>query len=359
MKRSRPAAAKIAALIGCALLSQAAGRPAPRDGCGPAEAALARAGEALDRRNPTAAQQAISSLDASVCDEVVLLSARLAETLGDRQDAARLYARYTALAPGDARGFAHFGRFLLDQGRYPQAEAAAQRAFALDSSLAEALLLRGRILGLKGEDSRAEAALAEAVRLAPRNPETHYRLGVFHDSRQQSHKAAAAFEKVVALTPDDPRAYDYLALNLEPAGDVKRAEWAYRKGLSLNRGPRFDAFLDYNYGRFLMKQHRLSEAKKHLDKAVAVAPQSRAARYERGKLHFKLGRWKPARDDAERALALEDPEGVILDLQVHYLLARIHRALGDHDAARKYSELSRKASVPLAARQGKNRGGGR
>ena len=254
--------------------------------------------------------------------------------------------------------FAHFGLFLLDIGRYPQAEAASERAHVLDPRFAEVLLLRGRILGLKGRPSEAEAALTRAVQLAPENPETHYQLGVFHDGRQQSHKAAAAFEKVVALTPDDPKAYDYLALNLEPTGDIKRADWAYKKGLSLNRGPRFDAFLDYNYGRFLMKRTRLTDAKKHLDKAVTLTPQARSARYERGKLNLKLDNLKAARDDAERALALEDPAGVILDLQVHYLLARIHRRLGDHDEARKYSELSRKSSVPLAARQGRGRGGG-
>ena len=106
-----------------------------------------------------------------------------------------------------------------------------------------------------------------------------------------------------------------------------------------------------------MKQNRLGEAKKHLDKAVALTPQARSARYERGKLNLKLSNLKAARDDAERAL--EDPTGVILDLQVHYLLARIHRRLGDHEEARKYSELSRKSSVPLAARQGRGRGGGR
>lgn len=347
------------ALIGCGVLSLACAVPLLGAGCDEVKADLDRANQALNRRDVAVAQQALSPLDAAGCPQVLLLSARLAEASRNPQQAEDLYTRYTTAAPRDARGFAHFGRFLLDNGRYPQAEAAARRAFTLDPRLAGALLLRGRILGLKGQASQAEAALAEAVRSAPENPEGHYQLGVFHDGRQQNHKAAAAFEKVVRLTPADPRAYDYLALNLEPAGDVKRAEWAYKKGLSLNRGPRFDAFLYYNYGRFLMKQNRLGEAKKHLDKAVTLTPQARSARYERGKLNLKLGNLKAARDDAERALALKDPAGVILDLQVHYLLARIHRRLGDEQEARRYSELSRQSSVPLEARRRRSRGGGR
>ena len=359
MRPPKPLVTRFAAPILCTMLSIVAGTPLHGAGCDQAKAALARANQALDRRNLAIAQQVLSSLEAAACDEVVLLSARLAEAHAKPQEAAQSYTRYTTLVPVDAKGFALFGMFLLNNGRYPQAEAASEQAFALDPRLPEALLLRGRILGLKGKASEAQSNLTEAVRLGPDNPETHYQLGVFHDGRQQSHKAAAAFEKVVALTPDDPRAYDYLALNLEPTGNVKRAEWAYKKGLSLNRGPRFDAFLDYNYGRFLMKRNRLTDAKKHLDKAVTLTPQVRSARYERGKLNLKLDNLKAARDDAERALALEDPAGVILDLQVHYLLARIHRRLGDHEEARKYSELSRKSSVPLAARQGRGRGGGR
>ena len=359
MGHSKPARAGLVALIGCSVLSLASAMPLLGAGCDEVRAALTRANQALDRRNLAAAQQELSSLDAAGCDEVLLLSARLAEAGRNPQQAADLYTRYTTAVPNDARGFAHFGRFLLDNGRHRQAEAASQRAFALDPRLAEALLLRGRILGFKGQASEAEASLGKAVRLAPENPETYYQLGVFHDGRQQNHKAAAAFEKVVRLTPDDPRAYDYLALNLEPTGAVQRAEWAYKKGLSLNRGSRFDAFLDYNYGRFLMKQNRLGEARKHLDKAVTLTPEARSAHYERGKLNLKLGNLKAARDDAERALALEDPGGVILDLQVHYLLARIHRRLGDEEEARRYSELSRKSSVPLAARRGRSRGGGR
>ncbi len=359
MGHSRSASAGFVALIDCSLLVLASAMPLHGAGCDKVRADLARANKALDGRNLALAQQVLSSLDAAGCAEILLLSARFAEASRNPQQAAELYTRHTTAAPSDARGFAHFGRFLLDSGRYGQAEAAAQRAFALDPGLAEAVLLRGRILGLKGEVSEARAALTEAVRLAPENPEAHYQLGVFHDGRQQNHKAAAAFEKVVRLTPDDPRAYDYLALNLEPTGDVKRAEWAYKKGLALNRGERFDAFLYYNYGRFLMKQNRLGEAKKHLDKAVTETPRARSARYERGKLNLKLGNLKAARDDAERALALEDPAGVILDLQVHYLLARIHRRLGDEQEARRYSELSRQSSVPLEARRGRSRGGGR
>jgi Tfp pilus assembly protein PilF len=359
VKSFRVTTRKLVVAIGCIMLACGTDSALHGADCSQIENALTRANAALDQRKPAVTQRVLATLDTVNCERVVLLTARLAEAMGNLEDAGRRYVQYTTLAPNDAKGLAYFGAFLLDNGRYPQAESASQRASALDPRLAEVLLLRGRILGLKGQMSKAKMAFTKAIELSPNNPEIHYQVGIFHDGQQQSHKAAASFEKVVRLTPNDPRAYDYLALNLEPTGDVERTEWAYQRGLSLNRGPRFDSFLDYNYGRFLVKKNRLEEAKKHLNRAVILTPQARSSYYERGKLNLKLGNLRAARDDAERALVLKDPGGVILDLQVHYLLARIHARLGDQEEARRYSELSRKLSIPLAARQGKGRGLGR
>jgi tetratricopeptide (TPR) repeat protein len=173
---------------------------------------------------------------------------------------------------------------------------------------------------------------------------------VIYDRTQQPGKAAAQFEKAVTLAPENPQAWDYLALTLEPLGEFARAEQAYQKGLAVNRGPLFDAFLDYNYGRFLMKMNRLEEAAVHLDRAVALAPQTRAVYYERAKLQEKRGRLQEARRDAEKAASLPDPAGVILDLQVYYQLARIYSRLGEKELAAKYRKLAETSKVPISSR---------
>ncbi len=40
--------------------------------------------------------------------------------------------------------------------------------------------------------------------------------------------------------------------------------------LTVNKSPFFDSFVDYNYGRFLLKESRLEESQSHLDRAVAL-----------------------------------------------------------------------------------------
>lgn len=214
-----------------------------------------------------------------------------------------------------------------------------------------ALLLRAQLLAAHGDSRQAEALFMRASELAPSRPEPAFQLGVFYDSRQQHGKAAAQFRKVLTLTPADPQAYDYLGLSLEALGEFDKAEASYRMGLGRNSGPRFDPMLHYNYGRFLVKHGRFSDAKRHLDEAVKLSPGVRAVHYERAKLAEKLGDLPGARGHAERALELVDRGGVILDMQVHYLLSRVYRALGETQLAEKYTTLSQQAEIPLEARR--------
>ena len=212
-------------------------------------------------------------------------------------------------------------------------------------------LLQAQVHAALGKAGEAEGFFREAIALAPGQPAAIFQLGVFYDGRQQHGQAAEQFRKVLALTPADPQAYDYLGLSLEALGEFAQAESSYRMGLARNSGPRFDPMLHYNYGRFLAKHGRLADARAHLDEAVKLSPGVRAVHYERAKLSEKLGDLTGARSQAEKALALPDRAGVILDMQVHYLLARIYRAIGEAELAEKYAALSAKGEIPLAARQ--------
>ena len=79
---------------------------------------------------------------------------------------------------------------------------------------------------------------------------------------------------------------------------------------------------------------------------MALLPESRTVYYERAKLNLAARDYAAARKDAERALALRDPDGLVLDLQVYYLLATVYARLGETDLARKYAALSRTTPIP-------------
>lgn len=285
--------------------------------CEGAEAKLTAANGALERGDLAAAEPLFLSLKASHprCHKVLLGLVRVRAAHGDFVAADTLSAQALSLAPDDV----------------------------------DVLILRARILRTKGEFRKAEELLVKSCDLAPRNVKAHFQLGVLYSTRKHVEKAAAQFEKVISLTPRDPLAYDYLALNLEILGRMERAEWAFRKGIQANRDVSSDRHLDYNYGRFLMKRNRFTEAANHLDRAVKLAPRARGVHYERAKLNLRRNRYEEARHDAERALSLKDPTGLTLDLQVYYLLARIYSRLGDKDSAQKYTKLAQTTAVPQSA----------
>jgi tetratricopeptide (TPR) repeat protein len=234
----------------------------------------------------------------------------------------------------------------LDEGEVARADYLSSLALAVAPDCAAALVVQGRVLTFKGRPREALAALEKAVRLAPEDAEARYQLGVWLYRARRYPDAVPQLERAVARRPRDQRAHDYLALSLEALGEAERAEQAYRRALEASDGPRPDPFFDYYYGRFLLKQGRLEESRAPLDRAVARHPDERAAHYERAKLNLARKDYVAARRDAERALALRDPTGLVLDLQVYYLLATVYARLGETELARKYAELARTTAIP-------------
>jgi tetratricopeptide (TPR) repeat protein len=132
---------------------------------------------------------------------------------------------------------------------------------------------------------------------------------------------------------------------------LEGAEQAYRKGLQVNEAGRYhDAFLDYNYGRFLAKRNDLAASKQHLDRAVELTPQVRAVWYERAKLNMRMQNYEQARSDAEKAAACAQQGGVI-DLQIYSLLSQVYARLGETALAKKYMDLTRETPPPVQGEQ--------
>ncbi len=176
-------------------------------------------------------------------------------------------------------------------------------------------------------------------------------MGTIYDKAKAAAQAVEHFRKAATLNPHDARAWDYLALNLEVVGDLDGTEQAYQKGLQVNQAGRYhDAFLDYNYGRFLAKRNDLSGSKRHLDRAVESAPQVRAVWFERAKLDMRLQNYQQARADAEKAHACTQQGGVI-DLQIYSLLSQVYARLGDTALAKKYTDLTRETPPPVRGEQ--------
>jgi len=324
--------------------------PAFAGPCTGAEAQLASVSRKLTVDAIDVAEGMLRPIAAShpECPEVLLAQARIEEARGNAQQAADLYIRYTDLEPDNSRGFAYFGRFFLEQRDYMKADALSAAAVEKNPGDPAALALRGQILVMKGQSAQGKTLLEKACQLDPDDPEAQFQLGAIYDRAKSAPNAVQHFRKAATLNPRDSRAWDYLALNLEPMGDLDGAEQAYRKGLQVNQpGRYYDAFLDYNYGRFLAKRNDLAASKQHMDRAVELAPKVRAVWYERAKLNLRMKNYQQARTDAEKAASCDDPAKVIIDLQIYALLAQVYGRLGETGLAKKYAGLSRETPPPV------------
>jgi tetratricopeptide (TPR) repeat protein len=267
------------------------------------------------------------------------------------EEAARVLAPFESGYLGCWRVVLMLGRLRYEQGDYKRANTFSELALLHAPENPAALLLRGQMLALENQPTHAQELFEKATKLDPNNAEVRYQLGMLFDANRRHREAVAEFEKVIELRPGDARAYDYLALNLEPLGQIPKAKATYQKAMTVNQGTMADPFLDYNYGRLLLKLNLLAESQKYLDRALQSAPGTRAVFYEHARLNLRLGKLREARDDGERALALADPGGFILDLQVYNLLVQIYVRLGDQESASKYARLSEGATIPLWARE--------
>ena len=318
------------------------------DLCEGAEINLKVVKEALEQGQWSKAEEFLQPLGRSHpgCSEVVLSMARLRAAQEDLAEAERLFSRALMLAPDDAVAHAFFARFQLSRSLLPQAAHLTAQALVIDPDCTEALVVRGKILGLRGLFGESRVELEKAVALDPASFEAHYEIGVWFYRVNLFEQAARHFESAVALRPQNTRSLDYLAVSLEMLGEGERAETVYRRALEANSGPFFDPTLDFNFGRFLLKQGRLEESLVHIDRAIALFPERRGPRYQRAKLRLAQGDYAAARQDAERALALGKPDDIVLDLQVYYLLSTIYSRLGEAELAKKYAELARTTEIP-------------
>ena len=317
--------------------------------CRSAEQLMASIWKELSAGNVSGAEQILHEIERThaECPEVILAHARVAAAKGAPVEAEDLFARYADLVPNQAAAYSFHARFLLERGQYSRADVLSVQALEKDRNDVVALAVHGEILDIKGQTLEGMGLLEKACRLDPLNAEAQFRLAMIYDRAKRLADAVQHFEKAVETDPEDARAWDYLALDLEPLGEVERADLAYRKGLAANQpGPHFDAFLDYNYGRFLMKRNDLTASKQHLDRAVELTPDFRAPWYERAKLNLRLKNNQQARVDAERAANIRDSHGIIIDLQLYVLLEQIYTRLGDPVLAEKYARLSRQTPVP-------------
>lgn len=218
---------------------------------------------------------------------------RIAILLGDAQarsdKAADAVAMLTPLEPANA-GNPDFeyalGESLIRAGRPREGASRVEKSAALSSS-ADAWMLAGSTLLDLNEFPQARRDLDNAMHIDPTLP---------------------------GLCTLDGTARD-------KDGDTKAAEPAFREALESNPND-FDANL--YLGAILYQRRAMDEAKKYLDKALELKPESTMARYESAMWNSTSGDYQAATEQLEK-LAADDPLWLEPHVELATLYYRLHR----------------------------------
>jgi serine/threonine-protein kinase len=293
-----------------------------------------------------------------------------------REDAARHYERAVALEPGFASAWARLAqahwRIYLSRddptpSRLARARAAAERAFALDSTLPEANLALGELsdrrwdaleryvvalrahpnstellyaLGAEqlalGRHDEALASYRRAAALDPRSPDGPAEIANLHDARREYGEAVRVRERQIALDPSNTMAYVAQAVSLVNwRGDTAAARRTLDRAVAAAGRARLLQMLARESG---VRVARVlwpaldRETRQALDTLSVAAAQSGAWRVYRLKAdHFELGgRAALARvhDDSARASAAAALRERPADPELHEALGLAYAGLG-------------------------------
>lgn len=159
------------------------------------------------------------------------------EYIASRDTLMALVSRTPLYAPGYA-GLAHAYLIAMNEGAispaegYPQSEAAALKAIALDSTVATAYLALGQVqVGWRWDITDAGILISRGIALDPHDPEGHILRGNWFKWQREADSALVEYQITYAVDPLNSSHRDRVARALLLAGRPAEAEAMYRETL--------------------------------------------------------------------------------------------------------------------------------
>jgi adenylate cyclase len=200
----------------------------------------------------------------------------------------RICRQATALDHGYARAWALMAlaqaslRFRFSRGG-DEGLQSAERALALDASIAEAHCVKGIFLRERGLEAEADAEMATAVRLNPESWEVNKEAGRHFFRQKQFAKAIPHFEKAAALMETDYNDPGLLISCYNALGDAPNWRRAAqmtqeRAEKAIAQDPSNGAALGYGASSLAVLGDAL-RAKEWIDRALLIDPENMTMRY--------------------------------------------------------------------------------
>jgi tetratricopeptide (TPR) repeat protein len=250
----------------------------------------------------------------------------------------RRYSRPGQFARADlAMRFIEAG-YLDDATRYLtgyEADIAAGRARAGDSSHATAHYNLGVALAAKGEGDRALAEYDRAVELKPDFLDAHFNAGELLAKQGKTDKALARYRRALKVDPSYVKVLNNVGILCADAGRLDEAVRHYRKALG-STPDHLDVL--NNLGNALVRMKRADEAVMHFRRALEQSPDDARTHYNLGAALDAQSRYADAAAAYGRAVRL-DPKHAVAHNNLGVDLARLGKLDEAEKSIRRAMEL--------------------
>jgi Flp pilus assembly protein TadD len=259
---------------------------------------------------------------------------------GRAAEAVPILSEFVRTHPDSADGNLYLGLAYFRSGNASLAKPLLLRATELSPKDVRAWKMLGLVIA-SIDPADAVMPLAKACELGPRDEEACYYLGRTLSTLGRYESARGAFEKALRIAPSESKVQRAIALNFAAMGMAAEAETHFRLAIQAKKqmageDPRVD------YGAFLFRQGRVSDALAPLQMALRDAPGSARANLELGRVLLHLEKLQDAASYLEKATSIEPTNA-----NAHLLLGRVYLRLGRNAEGEREMELGQpKAPQP-------------
>jgi len=212
------------------------------------------------------------------------------------------------LAPKNALVHQAWGKHLIQQGRFHEAEEALKKGIALEPKQVRIHVQLGDLyLQLLREPKKAIQAYREALILDPSHASAHYGLGMAHFALQQVQEAKVALKKATNLTPKNPLPFYSLGRLYMIQQTFDQALDAF--GTAIQLQPNFvEAHIAI--GDAYINQQKDAKALAAYEHAKSLAPKVGGIYVKLGLVHERNQRIDKAAEAFEQAITLDPKQSI-------------------------------------------------
>ena len=247
------------------------------------------------------------------------------------------------LAPKNAMVYQAWGKHLIQQGRFIEAEDALKKGIWLEPKQVSLHVQLGDLyLQLLREPKQAIKAYHEALILDVSHAGAHYGLGMAHFALRQVPEAKTALKEATRLTPKNPLPYYSLGRLYMTQQTYDQALDAFSTAIRLQ--PKFlEAHIAK--GDVYINQQKDEEALKSYERAKSLAPNVGGIYVKLGLVHERNERIDEAVEAFEQAISL-DPNQAIAFNNLAWIATQKNSRLDEAlEWAKKAVELAPKVSA--------------